>query len=84
MAVTSHPWIDIFIGTVVSVVSSILNAAGLNLLKLDHVRNRALVMERQRQDCSRPRWLVGLALYLISQVFGSTIALSKSSLFLSG
>ncbi|KAG0043467.1 hypothetical protein BGZ83_011359 [Gryganskiella cystojenkinii] len=76
MTVTSHAWLDIIIGVVVSVVSSIMNAAGLNLLKLDHVRNRALVMERQRQDCSRPMWLLGLTLYVGSQIAGSTIALN--------
>lgn len=54
-----------------------MNAAGLNLLKLDHVRNSSLSPERQRNECGRPMWHVGLYLYVASQLAGSTIALSK-------
>lgn len=54
-----------------------MNAAGLNLLKLDHVRNSALSTERQRNECGRPMWHIGLYLYIASQLAGSTIALSK-------
>ncbi|KAG0242859.1 hypothetical protein BGX31_011449 [Mortierella sp. GBA43] len=53
-----------------------MNAAGLNLLKLDHVRNSALPTERQRNECGRPLWHIGLYLYIASQLAGSTIALN--------
>ncbi|KAF9973101.1 hypothetical protein BGZ73_003702 [Actinomortierella ambigua] len=68
--------LDFLIGFLVSLLSSIMNAAGLNLLKLDHVRNSARPMELQRNECARPLWHIGLGLYILSQLAGSTIALN--------
>ncbi|KAG0354554.1 hypothetical protein BGZ54_001591, partial [Gamsiella multidivaricata] len=68
--------LDFVIGLIVSLISSIMNAAGLNLLKLDHDRNSARGQERQRHECGRPMWHVGLYLYVGSQLAGSTIALN--------
>ncbi|KAF9902150.1 hypothetical protein EC991_005230 [Linnemannia zychae] len=76
MTVTGSSWLDFVIGFVVSLIASVMNAAGLNLLKLDHVRNSARAHERQRHECGRPMWHVGLYLYVGSQLAGSTIALN--------
>ncbi|ORZ28096.1 hypothetical protein BCR41DRAFT_366797 [Lobosporangium transversale] len=76
MAVTGSEFFDFVIGFGVSLIASVMNAAGLNLLKLDHVKNSALSTERQRNECGRPMWHVGLYLYIISQLAGSTIALN--------
>ncbi|KAG0368844.1 hypothetical protein BGZ54_001042 [Gamsiella multidivaricata] len=76
MAVTGSAFLDFVIGFAVSLIASIMNAAGLNLLKLDHVRNSSLPMERQRNECGRPMWHIGLYLYIASQLAGSTIALN--------
>lgn len=78
MTVTSSAFLDFVIGFAVSLIASVMNAAGLNLLKLDHVRNSAQPTERQRNECGRPMWHIGLYLYIASQLAGSTIALSKS------
>jgi hypothetical protein len=69
--------IDFVIGFLVSLGASTLNALGLNLLKLDHVRNSKKIDIQQRHDCGRPMWHFGLYLYIASQLIGSTIALSK-------
>lgn len=69
--------LEFFIGFLVSVFASIMYAAGLNLLKADHVENEKLPKENQRVDCCRPKWHLGLYLYVISQSVGSTVALSK-------
>ena len=69
--------LEFFIGFMVSVIASVLYAAGLNLLKKDHVANSSLSKEKQRVDCCRPLWHIGLYLYVLSQAVGSTIALSK-------
>src|SRR4051794_31739765 len=69
--------LEFFIGFLVSVLASIMYAAGLNLLKADHVQNEKLPKEKQRVDCCRPKWHLGLYLYVISQGVGSTIALSR-------
>ncbi|KAG0027700.1 hypothetical protein BGZ82_008802 [Podila clonocystis] len=76
MAVTNSTWLDFVIGFVVSLIGSVMNAAGVNLLKLDHVRNSSHPLERQRKDCGRPMWHLGLYLYIGSQLAGSTIALN--------
>ncbi|KAG0060503.1 hypothetical protein BGZ89_012227 [Linnemannia elongata] len=76
MTVTGSSWLDFVIGFVVSLIASVMNAAGLNLLKLDHVRNSARSQELQRHECGRPMWHVGLYLYVGSQLAGSTIALN--------
>lgn len=52
-----------------------MDALGLNILKLDHVKEAS--REKQRGDCSRPLWHIGLYTYIASQLIGSTIALSK-------
>ncbi|KAG0204618.1 hypothetical protein BGX33_008379 [Mortierella sp. NVP41] len=76
MTVTSSAFLDFVIGFAVSLIASVMNAAGLNLLKLDHVRNSAQPQERQRNECGRPMWHIGLYLYIASQLAGSTIALN--------
>ncbi|KAK3810042.1 MAG: hypothetical protein J3Q66DRAFT_351955 [Benniella sp.] len=76
MAVTGSALLDFLIGFAVSLIASVMNAAGLNLLKLDHVRNSSLPVERQRNECGRPLWHIGLYLYIASQLAGSTIALN--------
>jgi hypothetical protein len=54
-----------------------MDALGLNVLKLDHVRESQRDISRQRNDCGRPLWHMGLYTYIASQLIGSTIALSK-------
>ncbi|CEG74275.1 hypothetical protein RMATCC62417_09512 [Rhizopus microsporus] len=51
-----------------------MDALGLNILKLDHVKEAS--REKQRGDCSRPLWHIGLYTYIASQLIGSTIALN--------
>lgn len=58
-----------------SIGASFMDALGLNILKLDHVKESS--RENQRGDCSRPLWHIGLYTYIASQLIGSTIALSK-------
>ncbi|CAG8651824.1 13620_t:CDS:2 [Funneliformis caledonium] len=68
--------LNFLIGFLVSVAASIMNAAGLNLLKLDHEKNSSKPSSLQRNECGRPLWHVGLYLYVASQMVGSTIALN--------
>ncbi|PHZ16425.1 uncharacterized protein RHIMIDRAFT_61798 [Rhizopus microsporus ATCC 52813] len=62
------------IGVFVSLGASFMDALGLNILKLDHVKEAS--REKQRGDCSRPLWHIGLYTYIASQLIGSTIALN--------
>ncbi|KAG2227984.1 hypothetical protein INT45_012008 [Circinella minor] len=69
--------INFVIGIFVSLGASFLDALGLNLLKLDHVKEAQKSASEQRSDCGRPLWHIGLYTYIASQLIGSTIALSK-------
>ncbi|OAD01058.1 hypothetical protein MUCCIDRAFT_164963 [Mucor lusitanicus CBS 277.49] len=64
------------IGVFVSLGASFMDALGLNILKLDHVKEAKRDKEHQRGDCGRPLWHMGLYTYIASQLIGSTIALN--------
>ncbi|EIW83163.1 hypothetical protein CONPUDRAFT_121611 [Coniophora puteana RWD-64-598 SS2] len=71
----ASPVVAFIIGLAIILLSSIMNAAGLNLTKLDHVRTSAIPKSARRRDWLRPLWLLGMILYILSQLIGSTLAL---------
>lgn len=72
----ADPALAFVIGLSIILIASILNAAGLNLTKLDHVRTSSIPKASRRRDCMRPLWLLGMILYILSQLIGSTLALA--------
>ncbi|OJA07566.1 hypothetical protein AZE42_04430 [Rhizopogon vesiculosus] len=54
----SSPVVAFIIGLAIILLASILNAAGLNLTKLDHVRTSAIPKSARRRDWLRPLWLL--------------------------
>lgn len=56
-------------------IASLLNALGLNLTKRDFTRQEALPPASRTADWKRPLWWLGLGLYILSQIVGSTLAL---------
>ncbi|RDX48114.1 hypothetical protein OH76DRAFT_1353166 [Lentinus brumalis] len=71
----ASPVVAFIIGLAIITLASILNAAGLNLTKLDHVRTSAIPKSARRREWLRPLWLLGMILYILSQLIGSTLAL---------
>ncbi|KAG2210061.1 hypothetical protein INT47_003497 [Mucor saturninus] len=71
---TEENVIRFVIGIFVSLGASFMDALGLNILKLDHVKESK--KDHQRGDCGRPLWHLGLYTYIASQLIGSTIALN--------
>ncbi|KAH9940453.1 uncharacterized protein BXZ73DRAFT_42855 [Epithele typhae] len=71
----ANPVVAFIIGLAIVLLASVLNAAGLNLTKLDHVRTSAIPKSARRRDWLRPLWLLGMILYILSQLVGSTLAL---------
>ncbi|KAG1734729.1 uncharacterized protein EDB91DRAFT_1146559 [Suillus paluster] len=71
----ASPVVAFIIGLAIILLASILNAAGLNITKLDHVRTSIIPKSARRQDWLRPLWLLGMVLYILSQLIGSTLAL---------
>lgn len=76
--------VNFVIGVFVSLGASFMDALGLNILKLDHVKEGQKDASSRRGDCGRPLWHIGLYTYVASQLIGSTIALSKSKDFFHG
>ncbi|GLB37495.1 putative magnesium transporter NIPA [Lyophyllum shimeji] len=70
-----NPVVSFIIGLSIVLLASLLNAAGLNLTKLDHVRTSAVPKSARKRDWMRPLWLLGMTLYILSQLIGSTLAL---------
>ncbi|KAF8493638.1 hypothetical protein JB92DRAFT_2998388 [Gautieria morchelliformis] len=70
-----HPVVAFIIGLSIILGASLMNAGGLNLTKLDHSRQAALPKSSRRRDWLRPLWLLGMLLYILSQLVGSTLAL---------
>ncbi|KAF8325224.1 uncharacterized protein EI90DRAFT_3073443 [Cantharellus anzutake] len=71
----SHPVVAFIIGFSIIIIASLLNAGGLNITKLDHVRTMALPKGSRRKDYLRPLWVIGMLLYIMSQLIGSSLAL---------
>ncbi|PVG02356.1 hypothetical protein CPB86DRAFT_750890 [Serendipita vermifera] len=70
-----NPVISFIIGFAIILGASLMNAGGLNLVKLDMVRTMALPKNQRKRDFQRPLWLLGMILYILSQLIGSTLAL---------
>ncbi|PLW23342.1 hypothetical protein PCANC_20185 [Puccinia coronata f. sp. avenae] len=64
-----------FIGFLITITASILNAFGINLQKLDLNKQSNSTAPKNQHTLFRPIWLLGLGLYILSQVLGSTLAL---------
>ncbi|KAI0661098.1 hypothetical protein C8Q70DRAFT_693670 [Cubamyces menziesii] len=60
----ASPVVAFIIGLAIITLASILNAAGLNLTKLDHVRTSAIPKSARRREFLRPLWLLGMILYI--------------------
>jgi hypothetical protein len=59
-----NPVVAFIIGLCIILLASILNAAGLNLTKLDHVRSSVVPKSDRKKDWMRPLWLLGMFLYM--------------------
>jgi hypothetical protein len=59
-----NPVVAFIIGFAIIILASILNAAGLNLTKLDHVRTSSLPKASRKKEWLRPLWLLGMILYM--------------------
>ncbi|KZO93096.1 hypothetical protein CALVIDRAFT_540349 [Calocera viscosa TUFC12733] len=70
-----NPAVSFIIGALIILAASAMNAAGLNITKMDHVRTAATPKHARRSQFLRPLWVLGMSLYILSQLLGSTLAL---------
>ncbi|WVQ78317.1 hypothetical protein IAT38_000402 [Cryptococcus sp. DSM 104549] len=67
--------LNTFIGLLIVLVASLFNALGLNITKLDHMRQQGIPKRQRKAEWMRFLWLSGMGMYIASQVFGSPLAL---------
>lgn len=53
-----------FIGLFIVLASSVLNALGLNMTKLDHVRQQSIPKRQRKKEYMRLLWLSGMGMYM--------------------
>ncbi|KZT54231.1 hypothetical protein CALCODRAFT_439009 [Calocera cornea HHB12733] len=70
-----NPAVAFLIGALIILAASAMNAAGLNITKMDHVKTHAQPKHARRSQLLRPLWILGMSLYILSQLLGSTLAL---------
>ncbi|GAA5907284.1 uncharacterized protein JCM6883_001158 [Sporobolomyces salmoneus] len=75
-APSTYTAVDFVVGLLITVGASLTTALSLNITKLDLSRQEAIPAAQRKADYLRPFWLLGLVLYIASQVVGSTLALS--------
>nr|XP_019042293.1 hypothetical protein I302_08895 [Kwoniella bestiolae CBS 10118]OCF21223.1 hypothetical protein I302_08895 [Kwoniella bestiolae CBS 10118] len=60
--------LNTFIGLLIVLVASVFNALGLNLTKLDHVKQQSIPKRQRKKEWMRILWLSGMGMYIASQV----------------
>ena len=63
-AMKDNPVAAFVIGLGIVLLASVLNAGGLNLTKLDHVRCAGVPQCARRSEWLRPLWVLGMVLYM--------------------
>lgn len=53
-----------FIGLFIVLAASVLNALGLNMTKLDHVRQQSIPKRQRKKEYMRLLWLSGMGMYM--------------------
>lgn len=53
-----------FIGLLIVLASSVFNALGLNMTKLDHVRQQSIPKRQRKKEYLRLLWLSGMGMYM--------------------
>ncbi|KAG0664256.1 hypothetical protein C6P46_001720 [Rhodotorula mucilaginosa] len=72
--------VPIAVGVLVGVAASFIQSLGLTLQRLSHLSNE----QRSTPDWQRPLWLVGLAIFLLSNVTGTLFQISTLPLVVLG
>ncbi|GAA5834068.1 hypothetical protein JCM9279_004206 [Rhodotorula babjevae] len=65
------PHISIAAGIVIGLVASFVQSLGLTVQRLSHISNERQPIDQRRRDWQRPLWLVGFAVFILSNVFGT-------------
>ncbi|KAG2159850.1 uncharacterized protein EDB93DRAFT_1073484 [Suillus bovinus] len=69
--------IPIPLGIFIGLLASFVQSLGLAVQRRSHVHNSQLPEQDQKVEHRRPLWLIGFAIFLISNVFGSFIQIAS-------
>lgn len=69
--------ISIPLGIFIGLLASFVQSLGLAVQRRSHVHNSQLPEQDQKVEHRRPLWLIGFAIFLISNVFGSFIQIAS-------
>ncbi|KAG1899243.1 uncharacterized protein F5891DRAFT_1173836 [Suillus fuscotomentosus] len=69
--------IPIPLGIFIGLLASFVQSLGLAIQRRSHVHNSQLQEQDQKVEHRRPLWLIGFAIFLISNVFGSFIQIAS-------
>ncbi|KAG2154834.1 hypothetical protein DEU56DRAFT_725867 [Suillus clintonianus] len=69
--------ISIPLGISIGLLASFVQSLGLAIQRRSHVHNSQLPEQDQKVEHRRPLWLIGFAIFLISNVFGSFIQIAS-------
>ncbi|KAG5457545.1 MAG: hypothetical protein BJ554DRAFT_2405 [Olpidium bornovanus] len=75
------PALKFVLGLATSLFSSALYAAGLNLIQRDAVNNAQRAPRLRRSAWQRPWWILGMAMFVGSQIVGQTIVICECGRF---
>ncbi|KAI9063080.1 hypothetical protein FKP32DRAFT_1628753 [Trametes sanguinea] len=78
MAVDSgDPSISIPVGIVIGLLASFVQSLGLTIQRKSHVLNQSLPEDQQKVEHRRPLWLLGFAIFISSNLFGSLVQIAS-------
>ncbi|KAG2366519.1 hypothetical protein BDR07DRAFT_1274202 [Suillus spraguei] len=69
--------ISIPLGIFIGLLASFVQSLGLAIQRRSHVHNSQLPEQDQKVEHRRPLWLIGFAIFLISNIFGSFIQIAS-------
>lgn len=68
---TSRGGIPVFVGILVGLVASFVQSLGLTIQRKSHLQNDSRPADQQRKAHRRPLWLLGFAIFISSNLFGT-------------
>ncbi|KAI0361597.1 hypothetical protein OH77DRAFT_1417877 [Trametes cingulata] len=71
------PSISIPLGITIGLLASFIQSLGLTIQRKSHVLNQSLPEDQQKVEHRRPLWLLGFAIFISSNLFGSIVQIAS-------
>ncbi|KXN90019.1 hypothetical protein AN958_05024 [Leucoagaricus sp. SymC.cos] len=72
-----NTYISIPVGIVIGLLASFIQSLGLTIQRKSHVINQSLPKHDQRVEHRRPLWLLGFAIFILSNLIGSLVQIAS-------